>query len=152
MESQNKYKFSVFTCTYNRANLLPRVYESLRAQSFRDFEWILIDNGSTDNTQDVIAPWLAAAEFPIRHIKHDTNRGLQARYNEGIDIAQGEFWLSLDSDDACNPDTLETFYALWNEIPDADKPNFCGVTVNCQTQHGELDGDLYPEDLSLIHI
>ena len=58
-----RHVFTVFTPTYNRANTLPRVYESLKAQTFRDFEWLIVDDGSTDSTRDVVRGWQTDGEF-----------------------------------------------------------------------------------------
>jgi len=69
-----RYTFTVFTPTYNRANTLPRVYESLRAQTFRDFEWLIVDDGSKDDTKQIVERWQAMAEFPIRYI-YQQNQG-----------------------------------------------------------------------------
>ena len=55
------YRFTVFTPTYNRAHTLPRVYESLKRQTCHDFEWLIVDDGSTDNTQEIIASWQTVA-------------------------------------------------------------------------------------------
>ena len=63
--------FTVFTPTYNRAHTLHRVYDSLCAQTLRDFEWLVIDDGSTDGTADLIANWAKSADFPIRYFKQE---------------------------------------------------------------------------------
>jgi len=61
------YRFTVFTPTYNRAHTLPRVYESLKHQTFRDFEWLIVDDGSTDNTKELVEVWQKENLFPIRY-------------------------------------------------------------------------------------
>ena len=66
------FTFTVFTATRNRAHTLPRVYESLKAQTFRDFEWLIIDNESTDGTPDLVARWQDEAPFPVRYIIRPT--------------------------------------------------------------------------------
>src|SRR5438874_2378327 len=96
------YTFTVLTPTYNRANTLPRVYDSLRAQSFRDFEWLVLDDGSSDGTKSLIEDWQATSDFPIRYI-YQENQGKPAAFNRGVQEASGELLLTLDSDDACVP-------------------------------------------------
>ena len=63
-----RYIFTVFTPTYNRAHTLHRVYGSLKVQTFRDFEWLIVDDGSTDDTEALVKQWQAEANFPIRYI------------------------------------------------------------------------------------
>lgn len=66
-----QYTFTVFTPTYNRAHLLPRAYDSLRKQTFRDFEWLIVDDGSTDDTETLVKQWQQEAEFPIRYYRQE---------------------------------------------------------------------------------
>src|SRR5437762_2817315 len=95
--------FTVFTPTYNRAGTLPRVYESLKAQTFRDFEWIIVDDGSADSTQELVQSWIGDLDFPIRYFRQQ-NQGKHVAVNLGVKEARGEFFLNLDSDDACVPE------------------------------------------------
>jgi len=64
----NNWRFSVFTATYNRAKFLPRVYKSLKDQTFKDFEWIIVDDGSTDNTEELVNSFLN--EKVLKSIKY----------------------------------------------------------------------------------
>src|ERR1700736_1708087 len=91
--------FTVFTPTYNRAHTLHRVFNSLKAQSFRDFEWVLVDDGSTDNTEELAELWIKTADFPIRYF-WQKNSGKHIAYNFGIREARGQMFAVLDSDDA----------------------------------------------------
>ena len=85
-----KYTFTVFTTTFNRAYVLHRAYESLKPQTFRDFEWLIADNGSSDNTQEVVKKWIEEADFPIRLISWEKNVGLNGGLNRGVAEAHGE--------------------------------------------------------------
>lgn len=143
---RTNYTFTVFTCTYNRAATLHRVYESLAAQTFADFEWIVFDNGSQDNTKELIERWAKESDFCIRYLSWPENTGYQNTFNECISVARGNFFLILDSDDRCVPHALERFYHLWNRIPAADKVSFSGITVLCEDQNGNLAGNRFPED------
>ncbi len=142
----SEYTFTIVTCTYNRAHTLHRPYESLCAQSFRDFEWIVFDNGSTDNTRTLIHKWKQEASFPIRYLHWSKNTGYQNTFNEGIKVARGRFFLILDSDDRCLPNALERFVALWEGIPRSRRDRFAGVTVLCKDQYGRLSGEPFPKD------
>jgi glycosyltransferase involved in cell wall biosynthesis len=119
--------FTVFTPSYQRAKTLPRVYESLQSQTFTDFEWLVIDDGSTDNTRALVAGWQQDARFPIRYL-FQKNAGKHVAYNRAARLARGELLVTLDSDDSCLPNALERFYFWWQSIPSAQRDGFAGVT------------------------
>src|SRR5688572_23550113 len=106
------YTFTVFTPTHNRAHTLQRVYDSLRGQTFRDFEWLIVDDGSKDGTDRLAAAWARSADFEIRY-RRQPNRGKHVAFNAGVRDARGELFLPLDSDDACVPRALERFIHHW---------------------------------------
>ena len=141
-----KYKFTVFTATHNRASTLPRVYASLKAQTFRDFEWLIVDDGSVDNTKDLVEQWQKEADFPIRYF-YQENQGKHIAFNRAVEIAEGKLFLPLDSDDACVPEALERFWYHWNNIPNHLRKGFSGVTCLCQDENGNLIGDEFPQDI-----
>ena len=138
-----RFTFTVFTPTYNRAYTLHRVYESLLAQTDRDFEWLIVDDGSTDNTQELVEIWKEKAPFLIRYF-YQENRGKHTAYNIAALEAQGEFLICLDSDDACVPTTLERFRYHWNLIPSEQRSRFSGIDCHCQDTDGNLIGSLFP--------
>ena len=139
-------KISVFTCTYNRLDTLRRTFDALKQQTFTDFEWVLVDNGSTDGTVAAVEEWIKEVEFPVTIHRIEKNSGFQNAYNAGIALCSGEFFVNLDSDDSCVPHALERFIELWGTVPDQDKESFVGVTVNCEDQYGSLVGDSFPKD------
>jgi glycosyltransferase involved in cell wall biosynthesis len=141
-----RYTFTVFTPSYNRARTLPRVYDSLRVQTFRDFEWLVLDDGSTDDTRQLVERWQTESNFPIHYVFQE-NQGKPAAFNRGVQEAQGELFLSLDSDDACVPNALERFKFLWDGIPESKKDEFSAITVLTQDQNGNLVGDKFPRDV-----
>jgi glycosyltransferase involved in cell wall biosynthesis len=91
-------KVTVFTPTYNRAHLLSRVYTSLCNQTFTDFEWVLVDDGSSDDTKLIVESFINANKFPIIYL-YQINKGKHFAINKGLKIANGDFFLILDSDD-----------------------------------------------------
>jgi glycosyltransferase involved in cell wall biosynthesis len=141
----NSPLFTIFTPTYNRAHTLHRGFDSLRTQTLRDFEWLVVDDGSTDGTEELIAGWIKAADFPIRYFKQD-HRGKHIAHNLAVREARGEFFLPLDSDDACAPRALERMAYHWNTIPAGDRAHFCGMAGLCSNQDGEVVGDKFPSD------
>lgn len=136
-------RFTVFTPTRNRAHTLSRVYESLKAQTFRDFEWLVIDNESEDGTEALIAGWAAEADFPVRYVRQP-NRGLTVSWNRAVDEARGELLATLASDDTCYPIALERLWAIWTSIPESRRDEFASVTTLCVDQNGRLIGDPFP--------
>lgn len=139
----NKFLFTVFTPTYNRAHTLDRVYRSLRAQTLRDFEWLIVDDGSTDDTRALVESWTRKASFPIRYV-YQENRGKHFASNRGLELALGEFFLTADSDDEFVPNALETFQRIWSTIPETERAGFAGAAGLCVDQRGRLVGDRFP--------
>jgi glycosyltransferase involved in cell wall biosynthesis len=141
--SSHEYAFTVFTPTYNRGDTLERVYSSLCAQTFHSFEWLVVDDGSTDGTRALIEQWREQAQFPVRYIWQE-NRGKHVAFNVAVREARGELFLCFDSDDACVPHALERFKQHWDSIPSSLRPHFSAVTALCEDQHGNLVGNKFP--------
>lgn len=139
-------QFTVFTPTYNRAHTLHRVYDSLSAQTFRDFEWLIVDDGSTDNTRDLVAQWRRDAPFAIRYI-YQENKGKHIASNLGVREANGELFLFFDSDDACVPEALERFAFHWNSMSDEEKSRFSTISGLCENSSGQLIGKPFRADI-----
>jgi len=135
------FTFTVLTATYNRAHTLRSVYDCLVAQTFRDFEWLIIDDGSTDDTRELVASWPEA--FPVRY-HWQRNGGKHAAMNAGVRQALGKFIVPLDSDDICVPHTMETFNRRWLEIPDPSR--YAALVCLCCTPSGELVGKPFEKD------
>ena len=141
-----RYCFTVFTPTFNRADTLPRVYTSLAAQTFRDFEWLIIDDGSTDNTAEIVAEWIDKADFAVRYLSQP-NSGKHLAHNWAVEEALGELFLVLDSDDACVPQALERLLYHWASIPPDERDDFSAVTALCQDPSGKVVGDRFPGNI-----
>lgn len=135
--------FTVFTPTYNRAHLLPRVFISLKRQTFTDFEWLVVDDGSTDHTSELIARWQQEAPFPIRYI-WQPNQHKKVAHNRAVKEAKGEFLLVFDSDDECVPNALERFLYYWESIPFDRREEFSGVCALCMDEYGRIVGERFP--------
>jgi len=143
---QQHLTFTVFTPTYNRADTLYRVYDSLCQQTFRDFEWLIVDDGSEDTTQNIVSQWQADAKFPI-HYYWQANQGKAVAANYAAQKANGALFLPLDSDDACVPTALERLYFHWQSIPRAERQKFSAVTCLCMDENGQLVGTRFPRDI-----
>lgn len=134
-------RFSVLTPTYNRVHKLGRVFEDLCAQTFDDFEWIIVDDGSTDGTKDLVSSWKPA--FPLRYF-WKPNGGKHTAFNRGVMEAQGEFLLCFDSDDRCVKNALERFDYHWRKIPNPSR--FGNLSCLASRPDGSIIGEPYPRD------
>ena len=135
---------SVFTPAYNRAGKIHRVFNSLLNQTFKDFEWIIVDDGSTDNTKAVIESFRQAKpHFKISYLYQD-NAGKHIAINQGVTMASGEWFHIADSDDELEPQTLMVFMNTWQEIPDENKDEFCGIVACCKDQFGKRISNKVP--------
>ena len=101
---------TLFTPTYNRADKLPRLRESLLSQTILSFEWLIVDDGSTDDTDRIVRSWMASAPFEIRYIRQ-RSRGKHVAHNRAAVEACGQYFLCVDSDDWLEPDAVETILA-----------------------------------------
>jgi glycosyltransferase involved in cell wall biosynthesis len=135
--------FTVFTATHNRAHLLHRVYNSLLHQTFKNFEWIIVDDGSTDNTKEVVDKYISSSNtfFSIKYF-YQTNKHKKTAFNKGVIESSGEFFLNADSDDSFLPKALSDLYQHWNAIE--NKNEFSAVTGLCQNSNGEIIGEYFP--------
>ena len=107
-------KVSVIIATYNRAALLPRAVNSILAQTYQDFELLIVDDGSTDDTPQVIGGF---SDPRVRPLRHEANRGLSASRNTGIGEARGEYLAFLDDDDEFTPTSLADKLAALEAAP-----------------------------------
>ncbi|MBE6794031.1 MAG: glycosyltransferase family 2 protein [Ruminococcaceae bacterium] len=142
MESKKmyKYKITVFTPTYNRAYIIGNLYESLKKQTFTDFEWVVVDDGSNDNTEQLFDEWLNIdTKFSIRYYKKQ-NGGKHTAINKGLELAEGKLFLTVDSDDYLTNDALEKIVQWENELHD-DK--YCGVSGNLGVSTGETPNTIF---------
>lgn len=140
------FVFTIFTPTYNRGQTLHRVYDSLCRQTYRDFEWLIVDDGSTDGTRGLVERWAAKSPFLVRYVAQ-ANRGKHVAFNRGVELARGELFVSLDSDDELTPHALERFKWHWDQIPLEARASFTGVTGLCVDQDGKLYGTRFPRDV-----
>jgi glycosyltransferase involved in cell wall biosynthesis len=138
--------FTVFTPTFNRRETLTRAYRSLCAQTFRHFEWRVVDDGSTDGTDELFASLVVEADFPIAYTRQE-NAGKHVALNRAARDARGVLLATLDSDDEYVPTALERFLWHWESIPEPMRSGFAGVAGLCVDQSGDVIGTRFPEDV-----
>lgn len=127
---------TIFTPAYNRAHLLPRLYQSLCRQTKKNFEWLIVDDGSTDNTESVCRQFMGEG-FPVRYF-HKENGGKQRAINYAVARAEGEWFIILDSDDYLTDNAIELVLPHLASI--SDKPDFAGVMGLKQNINGGISG------------
>ena len=117
---------TVFTPTYNRAHTLERLYQSLLKQDCYDFEWLVINDGSTDDTDTLFQEWLKQeTPFPIHYYEVE-NGGKQRAINQAIQSAKGKYFFIVDSDDALLPYAISFLINSFVSLPNDD--SFIGVS------------------------
>lgn len=138
-----KYRFTVYTPCYNSEKFIHRVYESLRDQNFRDFEWYVINDASKDNTIDKLKEYKEIADFPMRILDLETNQNIYKNFNQAIKDANGEYFIAYGHDDRITKDALETFDQLLKKY---NTPNIGSVYALAEDQNAKLVGKKYPKD------
>ncbi len=103
---------TVFTPAYNRAYCLHHCYESLKRQTSRDFIWLVVDDGSTDQTKELVHAWMQEADFEIRYI-YQANQGMHGAHNTAYEHIDTELNVCIDSDDYMPDDAVEKIVSFW---------------------------------------
>ena len=135
--------FTICIPTYNRARTLDRTLKSLEEQTYRDFEVLVVDDGSIDNTLEIVKKYL---KLSIRYIRKQ-NGGKYTALNIGIKEARGYMFVILDSDDWLIDYALEHMHRLWNEIAEKDRNMFSGIMGKCRNAaDGKVIGNLFPKE------
>lgn len=106
-------QLTVFTPTYNRAYCLPQCYESLKRQTCKNFIWLIIDDGSTDETKQVVQKWINEELITIQYMWQE-NQGMHGAHNTAYDIIETELNVCIDSDDYMPDDAVEKILTFWN--------------------------------------
>ena len=120
---------TIFTPTYNRGYIIDKVYESLSTQTFKDFEWLVVDDGSTDNTELLFKQWLKEDVFFKINYYKTKNGGKHRAINFGLEYAQGDKFFIVDSDDYILDNALEKVND-WFETIKGKEHEFCGISGN----------------------
>lgn len=142
---------TVFTPTYNRAHLLHRGYEALLKQKDNDFLWMIVDDGSTDNTEELVNSWIKENKIEIRYIKKE-NGGVGTAYLSAINNCDTELMIAIDSDDYLPEDGIEIIKRVWKKKEKYD--NVVGIVAIDKYFDGRVVGDLLPdvETVNLIDL
>ena len=135
---------TVFTSTYYRAYCLSKCYESLLRQTNKDFEWLVVDDGSTDNTKELVESWRQEKKIDIRYI-YKTNGGMHTGYNTAYDNIFTELAISIDSDDYMTDDAVEKILSFWEKNK---APQYAGIVGLDIFPNGDVIGTELPDQKS----
>jgi len=133
-----KYKFTIFTACYNSAPFIHRVFKTLDSQTYRNFEWVVINDASTDNTEELIREYISDVDFEVKFINQVRNQMLAANYNKAAEVAEGEYFFLHDHDDEFIPTVLEDYVKLIEEFDADNKKDIGGLVGRCITQYGKI--------------
>lgn len=146
MTKQNKeILLTIFTPAFNRAHTLPRTYESLKRQDCKDFIWMIIDDGSSDNTKELVDRWIKEEkEFEIRYI-YKENGGMHSAHNVAYRNIDTTLNTCIDSDDELAEGAARKILDKWNEVKDQGFAGIIAIDVDMKT--GKIIGKGFPDDM-----
>jgi glycosyltransferase involved in cell wall biosynthesis len=137
-------KLTVFTPTFNRAYCLSQLYESLLRQTCKDFVWLVVDDGSTDATKELIDSWIAENKINIQYI-FKKNEGMHSGHNVAINNITTELNMCIDSDDFLPDDAVKKIIDFWNSNK---KESWAGLIGLDAFKDGKIVGTPFPENLN----
>lgn len=136
---------TVFTPAYNRAYTLPRTYESMKLQKNTDFIWLIVDDGSSDNTAELVRQWQAEDNgFEIRYV-YKENGGMHTAHNTAYSMIDTELNVCIDSDDALAPDAVQLIADAWEKVGDKGYAGLLGLDAEF---NGNVIGLGFPAGLA----
>ncbi len=138
----NNKSLTIFTPAYNRAHLLPRLYESLCQQTCRDFCWLVVDDGSCDNTRELVKSWIEENKILIRY-KYKQNGGMHTAHNVAYSLINTELNTCIDSDDYMPSVAVEKIVTYWKKHGSNQVNGIIGLDADTQ---GNIIGCRLPDD------
>lgn len=139
---------TVFTPTYNRAYILPQCYESMKRQTCKDFVWLIVDDGSTDNTKELVESWLTEDNgFTLRYV-YQENKGMHGAHNLAYENIDTEINTCIDSDDYMPDDAVEKIINFWQTC-DRDDGIYGFMALDSYTD-GKVIGTRLPENVGRV--
>lgn len=141
---------TIYTCVYNGARTLHRVFKSIKNLDYPNIEHVIVNDGSTDDTDKLVQAYMEEVSYPVKYHKKE-NGGKHTALNVAWDIAEGEFLVQLDADDELLPHAVSFLVETYFKIPKSIRSQYWCVHGRCITQHGDFVGDRYPETINDQH-
>lgn len=140
---QTSKKLTIFTPTYNRAHTLDRCYQSLISQTCDNFIWLIIDDGSIDNTKNLVESWIHENLIEIQYV-YKKNGGMHTAHNTAYDLIKTELNVCIDSDDYMPIDAVEKIIQIWNKLGSKKYAGIIGLDADYNDQ---IIGDKFPDEI-----
>lgn len=138
---------TIFTPAYNRAHTISRTYKSLCRQTCKDFEWLIIDDGSTDNIHELVEEWLNEGKILIRYI-YQKNQGMHGAHNTAYDNINTELNTCIDSDDYMPDDAVEKIVGMWKGLSDEQRNHYAGIVgLDVDDKNKKIIGNRFSHDM-----
>lgn len=139
---------TVITSVYNRRELLLKAMKSVDGQTFKNIEYIVVNNGSTVNIDDVVENFMKEATIPVMYIKRSSGIGPHTGKNSAFRRARGMYLSMLDSDDELLPEAIQVLVDAWLKLPVEDRKEYREVVAQCKDEHGIRVGEPFPENIN----
>ena len=136
---------TIFTPTYNRKYTLPKLYESLKSQTNKNFTWLIVDDGSSDGTEELVAQWIQDGQIKIEYIKQE-NAGKMQAHNVGVLNTKTKYFVCVDSDDYVVDNAVEILLKGIEQID--DKKHLCGIVAYRGTPEGSIIKAEFPKGIT----
>jgi len=136
---------TICTPSYNRAHLLKNLFHSLIRQNFNQLQWIIVDDGSDDDTKSIVDEFIKHTPFDILYL-YQTHKGKHQAINYALQHTKSDLFAIIDSDDICLPSTLHELETLYNKSYSTNKQIAGFISLNCDPDHNII-GDSFPTNL-----
>lgn len=141
---------SVYTCVFNGERTIHRVFKSMKELDYPNIEHVIINDGSTDKTEELVQEYMRQVPFVVKYHKKN-NGGKHTALNIVWDLAEGEFMIQLDADDELLPHSVRYLVDTYFQIPENVRDEYWCIHGRCITQKGDFVGDKYPDDINVGH-
>jgi len=151
MASNANPLITVYTCVYNMSDKIHRACDSVKSQTYKNIEHVIVNDGSTDDVESVLEAYKSSVEYPVIIINKE-NGGKHTALNAAWDNANGEYLIQVDADDELYPNAIDFLLNVFLSIPEERRKDFWCVQGRCRTQKGDFVGDRYPDNINELPV